>query len=105
MNIDDKPQYFFLFDLVTNVMIQVLYYPISLEHTNFHSLYGEAIQKTFLSPVRVYALIVWQGYNTETTNLGVASQIFILDSGIFSKKISKPNTLSVLKSSFLIIDG
>ena len=50
---------------------QVIYYPISLEHTNFHSLYGEAIKKTFLSPIRVYALIVWQGYSTETTNLGV----------------------------------
>jgi len=50
---------------------QVIYYPISLEHTNFHSLYGEAIKKTFLSPVRVYALIVWQGYSTETGNFGV----------------------------------
>ena len=40
---------------------QVLYHPISLEHTNFHSLYGEAIRKSFLPPIRVYALIVWQG--------------------------------------------
>ena len=29
---------------------QVLYYPISLDHTNFHPLYGEAIEKTFLPP-------------------------------------------------------
>ena len=36
----------------------VLYYPIDLERTNFHSLYGEAINKTFLSPVRVYAYVV-----------------------------------------------
>jgi len=50
---------------------QVLYYPISLEHTNFHPLYGEAIQKSFLPPVRVYALIVWQGFATTTTNLGI----------------------------------
>ena len=50
---------------------QVLYYPIDMQHTNFHSLYGEAITKTFLSPVRVYALIVWNGYETETTNLGI----------------------------------
>jgi len=27
---------------------QILYYPISLEHTNYHSLYGESIKKTFL---------------------------------------------------------
>ena len=26
---------------------QIVYYPISLEHTNFHPLYGEAIQKNF----------------------------------------------------------
>jgi len=50
---------------------QVLYHPVSLEHTNFHPLYGEAIKKTFLPPVRVYALVVWKGYTTTTTNLGV----------------------------------
>ena len=44
---------------------QVLYYPISLEHTNFHSLYGEAIEKTFLPPVRVYAYVE---YDTVQTN-------------------------------------
>ena len=26
---------------------QILYYPISIEHTNFHSLYGEAVEKTY----------------------------------------------------------
>ena len=50
---------------------QVLYYPIDIQHTNFHSLYGEAIEKTFLPPVRVYALIIWNGYETNTTNLGI----------------------------------
>jgi len=50
---------------------QVVYYPISMEHTNFHSLYGESIEKTFLAPIRVYALIVWEGFTTTTTNFGV----------------------------------
>ena len=36
---------------------QILYYPIDMETTNFHELYGEAIEKTFLPPVRVYALV------------------------------------------------
>ena len=45
---------------------QVVYYPISLEHTNFHPLYGEAIKKTFLPPVRVYALVEWEGETTTT---------------------------------------
>jgi hypothetical protein len=51
---------------------QVLYYPISLEHTQFHSLYGEAIKKTFLPPVRVYALVRWEGIDTKNdTGYGV----------------------------------
>ena len=36
---------------------QILYYPIDMESTNFHDLYGEALEKTFLPPVRVYALV------------------------------------------------
>ena len=44
---------------------QVLYYPISLDHTNFHSVYGEAIHKTFLPPIRVYALVEWGGIQTQ----------------------------------------
>ena len=36
---------------------QILYYPIDMETTNFHELYGEAVEKTYLPPVRVYALL------------------------------------------------
>ena len=49
----------------------IIYYPISLEHTNFHDLYGEAIQKSFLNPVRVYAMVKWNSQNTTATPLGV----------------------------------
>ncbi len=60
-------------DEVTERVIgqQILYYPISIEETNFHPIYGEAMNKTFMNPVRVYALVEWQGYETQTTNLGV----------------------------------
>ena len=40
---------------------QVLYYPIDMERTNFHPLYGEAINKTFLPPIRIYALVEYVG--------------------------------------------
>ena len=49
----------------------LLYYPISLEHTNFHPIYGESINKVYYPPIRVYALVKWQGYATTTTNLGI----------------------------------
>ena len=29
---------------------QILYYPISIEETNFHPVYGEALNKSFLNP-------------------------------------------------------
>ena len=44
---------------------QVLYFPLDIEHTNYHPLYGEAIEKTFLPPVRVHALVEYQGVQTE----------------------------------------
>ena len=43
---------------------QVLYFPIDIEHTNYHPLYGEAIEKTFLPPVRVFALVEYGGEET-----------------------------------------
>lgn len=43
---------------------QVLYFPIDLEATAYHPLYGEAIEKTFLPPVRVHALVEFQGVET-----------------------------------------
>ena len=44
---------------------QILYYPIDLETTDFHNLYGEAIEKTYLPPVRVYALVELTDFSTE----------------------------------------
>ena len=59
-------------ELIERVIGQdLLYYPVSLEHTNFHPIYGESIDKIYYPPVRVYALVTWQGYVTETTNLGI----------------------------------
>ena len=49
----------------------IAYYPISLEHTNFHEVYGEAIDKNFLNPIRVYAMVKYDSQNTTTTPLGV----------------------------------
>ena len=44
---------------------QILYYSIDLRATKFHELYGEAIKKTYLPPLRVYALVEFTDYSTE----------------------------------------
>ena len=51
---------------------QLLYYPIDMANTNFHELYGEAVEKTYLPPVRVYALVEFTEYSTSyLENMGV----------------------------------
>ena len=50
---------------------QILYYSIDLTTTNFHDLYGEAIEKTFLPPIRVYALIEWGGSDQTSDKYGI----------------------------------
>ena len=51
---------------------QILYYPIDLETTDFHPVYGEAIVKNFLPPIRVYALVTWnQDQSRFSTGVGI----------------------------------
>lgn len=39
----------------------ILYYPIDEKTTDYHPVYGEAIEKNYLSPIQVYALVEWEG--------------------------------------------
>lgn len=57
---------------------QVLYYPISFEKTNFHPIYGEAVEKTFLPPVRIHALVELDAISTYTTNYGLDKEAKIV---------------------------
>jgi hypothetical protein len=59
-------------ELIERVIGQaIIYYPVSREFTNYHPVYGEAIQKTFLSPVKINALVEWEGSKTTTDSFGV----------------------------------
>jgi hypothetical protein len=50
---------------------QVVYFPVSIKHSSFHSLYGESVNKTFLPPIRVYAAVDWEASETKTENYGL----------------------------------
>lgn len=59
-------------ELIERVIGQtIIYYPISMEHTNFHPLYGEAIQKTYTRPIVIKALVKWEGEETYTSTYGL----------------------------------
>ena len=53
-------------ELLDRVIGQTIaYYPIDTQITNFHPLYGEAVEKSFLPPIRVYALVEYEGIQTK----------------------------------------
>ena len=59
-------------ELIERVIGQtILYYPIDIEITNFHPLYGESLEKNFLPPIRVMAMVKFDGHATTTTNYGI----------------------------------
>jgi hypothetical protein len=65
-------------ELIERVIGQdIIYYPISIEETRFHPLYGEALEKTFLPPIRVLAMVEWQGYETRISSLGIDKRLSI----------------------------
>ena len=49
----------------------ILYFPIDLNSTNYHPLYGEAIEKTFLPAIYIYALVDWEGRTVTTDKYGI----------------------------------
>lgn len=52
-------------ELIERVIGQTLiYFPLSIENTNFHPLYGEAIIKSYSRPVLIKALVKWEGEET-----------------------------------------
>ena len=56
---------------------QVVYYPIDVNTTDFHPVYGEAIKKTFLPPVRIYCLVQFEGLQTNMDRFGVDKNVNI----------------------------
>ena len=78
----------------------VVYYPVSLEHTNYHDLYGEALQKNFLNPIRVYAMVKFESQNTSTTPLGV-DRIEKISIMFHKRRLSEEQDLFVREGDFV----
>lgn len=57
---------------------QILYLPVSVDYSTFHPLYGEAIEKVFIPPVRIYTLVEFDGIKTTTENFGLDKEDSII---------------------------
>ena len=88
-------------ELVERIVGQVLvYYPIDLEHTNYHPLYNEAVVKTFLSPVRVYALVEFMGQQSSYDKYGVDKTVKI-KAHFHKRRLTEDQNLFVREGDFV----
>ena len=78
----------------------VVYYPISLEHTRFHEIYGEAVQKNFLDPIRVYAMVKYTSESTTTTPLGV-DRIEKITVSFHKRRLTEDQNIFVREGDFV----
>lgn len=81
---------------------QVLYFPIDIEHTNYHPIYGEAIEKNFLPPIRVQALIEWEGIQSAYTDkIGIDKQSSIVVH-FHKRRLTEDQDLFVREGDFVL---
>ena len=78
-----------------------IYYPISIPHTNFHPLYGEAIQKTFLPPIKVNALIDWEGLETIASKYGI-DRVSAITIHFHKRRLTEDQDLYVREGDFVL---
>ena len=81
---------------------QIGYYPIDISRTNFNDLYGEAIEKTFLPPVRVYALVNFEGIQTKySSNIGLDKDISLIVH-FHKRRLTEDQDLFVREGDFIV---
>ena len=81
---------------------QILYYSIDLETTNFNPIYGEAIVKNFLPPIRVYALVERnQSGTTYLDSMGLDKEYNITVS-FHKRRLEQDQDLFVREGDFVL---
>ena len=90
-------------ELIERVIGQtIVYYPIDIERTNYHDLYGEALKKTFLPPVRVHALVEFDGINTKySSNIGLDKESS-LTVHFHKRRLTEDQDLYVREGDFVL---
>jgi hypothetical protein len=89
-------------ELIERVIGQtVAYYPIDTITTNFHSLYGEAIVKNFLPPIRVYALVEFDGINTKFENSIGLDKVTEISVHFHKRRLTEDQDLFVREGDFV----
>ena len=84
---------------------QVLYYPIDMDATNFHDLYGEATEKTFLPPIRVYALVEYTEFSTDYLDGAGIDKTWEININFHKRRLEEDQNLYVREGDFILYNG
>tara|TARA_R100000008_G_C3560901_1_gene156085 strand:- start:394 stop:885 length:492 start_codon:yes stop_codon:yes gene_type:complete len=81
---------------------QVVYYPIDLSITQYNDLYGEAIEKSFLPPVRVYALVDYQSTETKADSVSGLDKANTITIYFHKRRLIEDQDLYVREGDFIL---
>ena len=89
-------------ELIERVIGQtIVYYPVDVERSNFHPIYGEAIEKTYLPPIRVHALVEKGETDRTFTNYGV-DKISNIVVHFHKRRLTEDQDLFVREGDFVL---
>ena len=81
---------------------QILYYPIDMDATNFHPLYGEAIEKTFLPPIRIYALVEYTDFSTDYLDNAGIDKTWEININFHKRRLEEDQDMYVREGDFVL---
>ena len=81
---------------------QILYYSIDLETTKFHELYGEAIKKTYLPPIRIYALVEFTDYSTDYLESAGIDKTWEINVHFHKRRLEEDQNMYVREGDFVL---
>jgi hypothetical protein len=82
---------------------QLLYFPIDMARTDYNLLYGEAIKKTFLPPLRAYALVEFNGSTRVQEKYGF-DNVYNITVHFHKRRLTKDQNLFVRLGDFVQYD-
>ena len=83
---------------------QVIYFPIDVERSDYHPLYGESLNKTFLNPVRVYSLIEFNGSDRTQQQYGF-DNLYNITIHFHKRRLTADQNLFVRLGDFVQYDS
>ena len=81
---------------------QILYYSIDIERTKFHELYGEAIKKTYLPPIRIYALVEFTDYSTDYLEGAGIDKTWEINVHFHKRRLEEDQNMYVREGDFVL---